>query len=193
MKNHSPYYDWFGVDYGSKLAGTTVICFLKNEKLVFVQSEKKKSADVMIEKFVKSNQYSSVFMDAPLSLPGVYTKHTGSKDFFYREADKILAAMSPMFLGGLTARAMRLKHTLDKIEFIETYPAHLFKEILKVPSYKMDLIEANKALKDLLPFSFDNPENWHQFDALGAWISGWRHHNEKSEIIGSKQEGEIVI
>ena len=34
-----------GIDYGSKLAGTTVICFEKNKQLHFLQSEKKKDAD----------------------------------------------------------------------------------------------------------------------------------------------------
>ena len=35
----------FGIDYGSKLAGTTVICFAHNKHLEFIQSEKKQDAD----------------------------------------------------------------------------------------------------------------------------------------------------
>ena len=101
-----------GIDYGSKMAGTTVIAYLKSGKLHFAQSQKKKDADLFVENWVAQHQPRAIFLDAPLSLPGVYTEPEAYDDYFYRAGDRLLRAMSPMFLGGLTARAMRLSRRL---------------------------------------------------------------------------------
>ena len=68
-----------------------------------------------------------IFIDAPLSLPGIYWLGNGFRDHFFRQCDKEMNAMSPMFLGGLTARAMRLKAELKSTgcKIIETYPRML--------------------------------------------------------------------
>ena len=95
-----------GIDYGAKLAGTTAICFEQSGQLKIWQSEKKKDADKFVQESIKQLQPTTVFIDAPLSLPLAYFGE--GENYFYRECDKILKGMSPMFLGGLTARAMRL-------------------------------------------------------------------------------------
>lgn len=93
-----------GVDYGSKLAGTTVITFLSQNQLVTYQSPKGKNADDWLKNLLSTQKIGTIYIDAPLSLPSAYC---GKGDnFHYRKADQMLHAMSPMFLGGLTARAI---------------------------------------------------------------------------------------
>ncbi|MEM6380094.1 MAG: DUF429 domain-containing protein, partial [Bacteroidota bacterium] len=131
-----------GIDYGSKMAGTTVIAFARADgKIEFYQSEKKKDADKMIETWLMEHSIKLVFIDAPLSLPKVYQKPTASGNYFYRKADAELRAMSPMFLGGLTARAMRLKAVLSEeaCQLFEVYPGQLAKHLeLPKEKYKKD-------------------------------------------------------
>ena len=43
---------WIGIDYGSKLAGTTVICYKKEGRLQLLQSEKKSDADAFVSQFI---------------------------------------------------------------------------------------------------------------------------------------------
>lgn len=118
-----------GIDYGSKLAGTTVLCWEQDGQLHYQQSEKKKDADQWLIQLIQELSPPEVFIDAPLSLPAAY--HGKGEDFFYRDCDRELRAMSPMFLGGLTARAMKLRHLLSpqQIVFQETYPAELVRNL----------------------------------------------------------------
>ena len=192
---------WAGVDYGSKLAGTTVVAWFDGDGIIFQQSIKKKDADRFLRDWAGNHTPDTLYLDAPLSLPGVYTNPAVFDDYFYRDADKQLKAMSPMFLGGLTARAMRLKQTLRSIpcKTIEVYPGHLSKLIGLDPlRYKKDksyLATATTHLMEQLnAFKLSSPpENWHQFDALLAFYSGYRHQNETSEIYGSEAEGQIIV
>jgi len=188
--------NWVGIDYGSKLAGTTVICFLKNNKIHFLQSEKKKDADAFIKQFLSDNDYTQVFLDAPLSLPGAYFGK--GEDYFYRQCDKETNAMSPMFLGGLTARAMRLEAEVPQCNFHESYPGYLIRKELdyaelydKKSTYNSRL---HNQLKKDYKIAFNRlPQNWHQLDALCCWLSGLRNRNMKSIAIGNKVEGQIII
>lgn len=191
-----------GIDYGAKLAGTTALCYLKEGQLQLEQSEKKKDADAFLIEHLNAIKPKCVFIDAPLSLPMVYSKAQEEADFFYRKADRLTKAMSPMFLGGLTARAMRLKHQLSKqeITFYETYPAYLVREVLEKPvtynkKKKETLIAFWTLLKSYLPFENieANPQNWHQVDAVLAWWSGWRYLNKQSFILGEEKEGQIIV
>src|SRR5215212_2962102 len=97
-----------GVDYGSKLAGTTAIAVLEGNTITVHQSLKKQDADLFLTGLLKKYRPSVVGFDAPLSLPGVYRGMKDKNDYFYRTADRELTCMSPMFLGGLTARAIKL-------------------------------------------------------------------------------------
>lgn len=188
--------EWIGVDYGSKLAGTTVICYESSSGLSFLQSEKKKDADAFISKFLAENSRAQVFLDAPLSLPSAYFEK--GSDFFYRDCDKQTKAMSPMFLGGLTARAMKLRHRHKEHEFFESYPAFLIKDelgysdlYLKKSKYSADL---HRKLADDFNLSFmDEPQNWHQLDALCCWLIGMRYQNKACVILGDPDEGLIYV
>ncbi len=188
----------FGIDYGSKLAGTTVICFDQSSCLHFIQSEKKKDADAMVLENSSMRQPTLVALDAPLSLPPAYFDK--GDDFFYRICDRKLKAMSPMFLGGLTARAMRLQSALTKqqIPVIETYPAQVVKELLANTGFYQKKSKDIKPFIDLLnivlPYPFvDPPDNWHQIDAALAWWAGFRYLTNKAIPYGETSEGIIWI
>jgi predicted nuclease with RNAse H fold len=188
----------FGIDYGSKLAGTTVICFDLEGHLHVVQSEKKKDADAMILERSLALRPQLIALDAPLSLPPAYFDL--GDDFFYRTCDRELRAMSPMFLGGLTARAMRIQKILqgEGIAVIETYPAQFVKELLdKTPLYQKKSKELKgflHLLSSRLPYPLANQaQNWHQVDAILAWYSGYRFIQKKAIPYGEKAEGLIWI
>lgn len=186
-----------GIDFGSKLAGTTVLAWFDGHKVQLLQSAKGQDADALLEKWVTDKQISRVFMDAPLSLPGVYNGE--GSDYFYRAGDRELGAMSPLFLGGLTARAMRLAAGWRRagVEVYEAYPGALWKEIGdKALRYKKELahlpdclhlLQRNWAV--LLP----EPANWHQFDAMLALTTAVRHQEGMVKTHGNPQEGSIYV
>ena len=182
-----------GIDYGSKLAGTTVICFEKNSQLHFLQSEKKQDADIFLRKNILELKPSKIFMDAQLSLQGVYQKN--GDDYFYLKCDREVNAMSPMFLGGLTARAMKIRASFPEIPFYEIYPAHLVRILFSDnPFYKKDLNSFSQILESQLPVGLSaHPCNWHQVDAVLAWFSGWRFKNNTAIIFGEENEGIICV
>jgi hypothetical protein len=39
----------------------------------------------------------------------------------------------------------------------------------------------------------DNPKNWHEFDALLAWIGGYRSFHQNNVLYGEAQEGLIYV
>jgi predicted nuclease with RNAse H fold len=187
-----------GVDFGAKIAGTTAICYSSENELLISQTEKNEDADAFILNLVKSKKVATLFIDAPLSLPQAYFGKGG--DYMFRKADRQLKAMSPMFLGGLTARAMQLKHFLKEhhVECYETYPKYIalhylgdyymhYKKDKQIPNFLL-------GLSKLLPYPFKNePNNWHQVDAALAWYSGNRHLQKKSISFGDSNEGIIII
>ncbi len=187
----------FGIDYGSKLAGTTAICYEEENFLHVVQSEKKKSADDFVEKWILEKQPEKVFIDAPLSLPASYFGK--GDDYFYRKCDKAVQGMSPMFLGGLTARALQLRSKLEssKRTFYEIYPAHLLRILFPTQSFKKGnsgLQDIWELLKPQIPVSVNSiPENRHQLDAFLAWYSGWRYLKGKAIFFGIEEEGLIWV
>lgn len=191
-----------GIDFGSQLAGTTVIAFLEDKGLSFLQSAKKKPADDFILEWVEKKRPGLIGIDAPLSLPGVYRFEEGYQDYHFREADRLLSAMSPLFLGGLTARAMQLKALLSSrfaVQVVEVYPAHLIK-ILNVPAahYKSSLLEIKNVaahLQTISPFTFHQEQllSWHHIDALLALWSTWRFQQGSSLHFGNREEGLIIV
>lgn len=195
-------YQFIGIDYGSKLAGTTVVAFTNDRNVVnFKTSEKKKDADKFLIKIVEEIQPEFVFLDAPLSLPGVYTNPEKFDDYFYRKGDKILKGMSPMFLGGLTARAMRLKQQFENkgIKVLEIYPAiHAQRMALKTYNYKKQLQyipDIIAILQHNLPLKVDwkSIKTWHQVDALLAYYAGFRYMKGDAESFGEEAEGMIWV
>lgn len=188
-----------GVDFGSRYAGTTVVCFEKEGKLFFLQSIKGEDSDALIIEITKKMKIDTLYIDAPLSVPSAY-RNVGH-NYHYRQCDLELGAMSPMFLGGLTARACHLKFLLSQnnISVHEVYPTALVKRLNDVSSFynkksKASLTNFVDAFLPLSPFQPNIPPvNWHHVDSWLAWYSGWRHINNIHTIFGSDDEGYIIV
>ena len=193
--------NWIGIDYGSKLAGTTVIAFLMENEVFFMQSPKGVDADEWLIQAIEELPNGLVCLDAPLSLPAVFRGMPG-EDYFYRQADRQTGAMSPMFLGGLTARAMRLTQLLKErsIEVCETYPGYLARNVvgLNTARYKKDDTYLEAAVEKLYLHGMRSvcktlPTNWHQFDALLALYSASRVVQGHALSFGTSEEGLIFV
>ncbi|MDZ4682547.1 MAG: DUF429 domain-containing protein [Saprospiraceae bacterium] len=188
-----------GIDYGAKLAGTTAVAWIQDGSLQFVSSSKGKDADAFLLSWAKEYQPARLFLDAPLSLPGKYRGLADCDDYFYRLADKELHAMSPMFLGGLTARAMKLTACLqaEGAEVIETYPGHLARLLdlaaLGYKKNKANLPTVAAALSRLLSCTIPDLPDWHHIDAVLALLSGSRHQQGIAHTFGRVEEGVIVV
>ena len=194
--------NWVGIDYGSKIAGTTVACYAQRGGVCVAQSEKKKDADEFLKHQVAEIKPTFIFLDAPLSLPNVYAKGqlaTATDDYFYRACDRQLGAMSPMFLGGLTARAMKLATHWQQqgVKVCETYPAALAAHWqLKTMDYKGDIAAIAPVvafLQTQIPMVVRQEDftNWHRVDALLAFVSGYRFMGDSHICLGDAGEGQI--
>lgn len=197
-----------GIDYGSKTSGNTVICHHDDQVIHFYEADKK-DADLFIIDWITKCQavqnrpmLTTVFLDAPLSLPAVYQSIVGFSNYHYRQCDVALKAMSPMFLGGLTARAMELKQRLQEkmnVETHEVYPKALAQTLLSDHYHKRLTTNEMEALCRILSKVIpelclaEYPKTQHQFDALLAWVSGYRFLNQQHLIFGDIQEGIIIV
>ncbi len=193
----------FGIDFGSKRSGNTVIAAFRDMRVDFLDTEKGVDADAFILNAVDHYKPDIIFLDAPLSLPGRYCNISGCECYNFRHADVELKAMSPMFLGGLTARAIAIK---DKcvamgIEVFETYPkAQATKYDLKKRGYKGNKL-ALKLCADLVAESV-HPDirlckkeiiTWHHLDALLALISAMCYLQGHGKVFGKPEEGLIYV
>jgi predicted nuclease with RNAse H fold len=186
-----------GIDYGARQAGTTVACFYLNGSWHLEQVEKKKDADQFLMKLAASLSPAKIYIDAPLSLPEVYRKNQFSPedDFHYRACDRETGAMSPLFMGGLTARAIRLKTIWEQsgIAVMETYPAQLINILSLKLFYKKELEKFREEFSCIhrdLPSQF---KNWHQVDAFLAWFSGYRCSLGHNKTYGNTNEGVTLV
>lgn len=194
---------FIGVDYGSKDSGNTVICYKHGEDMGFKETAKNSDPDPVIIGEAEKMKAEYIFLDAPLSLPKVYyDKSDKERDYFYRKCDRDLGAMSPMFIGGLTARAIRLRQQLEEKGFIvkEVYPSALA-ELLDLYHHGyqektinilrcMDVIASQFHLYNLRE---EEMPTWHHFDALLALISGGRYLQGVAEGYGNSGEGMIYV
>ena len=189
-----------GIDYGAKLAGTTVIAYFDglDPEIKLFQSPKKACADTFVIQTLSELTTTTIGLDAPLSLPGVYVGKDGFNDYHYRKCDLQAKAMSPMFLGGLTARAMKLKSQID-CEIIEVYPKQVaLHHGLIDAGYKSTVQSISNCIDTLFnnyTFPFHRPkcENWHQFDAVLAMIATYRYRNNAADSFGDENEGMIYF
>lgn len=194
----------FGIDYGSKLSGNTVISVLNANKIYFLDVQKGADADEFIYKAAKHFTPEIIFLDAPLSLPGRYTGKGTNSDYHFRLADKALSAMSPMFLGGLTARAIQLKDRLERdvaTTVYETYPkaiAHNY----ALKDYgnkkrKSNLIACRNNLREKLNpkvlIDCQEIKTWHHLDALLALYGAMRFVMGQAITYGDEEEGMIYV
>lgn len=193
----------FGIDYGSKLTGNTVIAIFQKMKIIFLDVDKGIDADAFILNATEYFSPSKIFIDAPLTLPGVYSKIKGCKDFHFRKADLDLGAMSPMFLGGFAARAMELKVALEEknATVYETYPRIMASRLnLKTKGYKGSVLglkdcrsEVVRHFSSSIQIPVHEISSWHHLDALLALMSALNHIQGEGEVFGLKEEGLIYI
>ncbi len=188
-----------GIDYGNKYAGTTVICYNSRHKIKFVQSSKNADADSFLLNELAYLNPDLIMIDAPLSLPGVYWLGSEYRDHFFRSCDRELKAMSPMFLGGLTARAISLIKKMNGTEVRETYPRKLV-DILQLPvavykNDKQDLGSFAEQLNRISDVKFNEAQitSWHHVDAFLALLSGLRYLNKDDQRYGIPEEGIIIV
>lgn len=188
-----------GIDFGSKLAGTTVVAFEENGCLRFLASQKKQDADEMIHSLARELSPSLIAIDAPLSLPGVYTGLSGCDNHFYRHCDMQTKAMSPMFLGGLTARAMKLSQQVGELgtTVIEVYPVNTGRD-LRLDEYgyrtkKADLTGMLERLLAQMELTCLDPApiTAHHIDALLAYHTGRKYQRGDATATGLAAEGLI--
>ena len=188
-----------GIDYGNKYAGTTVICYNSRHKIKFVQSSKNADADSFLLNELAYLHPDLIMLDAPLSLPGVYWLGSDYKDHFFRSCDHELKAMSPMFLGGLTARAISLIKKMNGTEVKETYPRKLV-DILHLPDAqyrhsKQDLGPFTEQLQTISGVQFNAAQisSWHHVDAFLAFLSGLRYLEKNNQEYGIPEEGVVIV
>ena len=190
-----------GIDYGKKLNGTTVLCSYDEQNVQWYAAAKQQDADQFLKDQIAALQPRKLFIDAPLSLPGIYWLGKPCTDYFYREADKAVKGMSPMFLGALTARAIKFKDAMVElgISCYEAYPAGLAKEWqLKALGYKgtkEHIKPVSQQIQNQTGISV-NPENlkdWHHVDALLALCSGLRYEKNQHVTFGNPEEGEVIV
>jgi len=188
-----------GIDYGSKLSGLTAMAILDQGEIKVLQSKKNSDADRFILEHLAPGKPELLCVDAPLSLPSVYTNPAGGADYFYRQCDRELHAMSPMFLGGLTARAIKLKNQIETLgtKVWETYPSaiaimynmHGYKKTTEsIPTCLEFLFDIAPELKTTFPI-----ENWHAFDALLCLWTAINISKQTAASYGDPNEGLIYV
>jgi len=189
-----------GIDLGSKLAGTTAVCIGNTEGKIHsvLQSKRKADADLFLVDIIKKSVVEMIFIDAPLSLPGVYAHPNNYNDYFFRICDREIGAMSPMFLGGLTARAMKLKGEWNQqdIAVYEVWPSKLAELVgISREIYKTSVENIPEVLSVLSKhsgkFPSDSIDTWHKFDSCLAYYSGIRYLTGKALKFGNQDEGII--
>lgn len=189
-----------GIDFGSKMAGTTVIAVAGKTTIRLFSSRKNEDADSFLSVLVKEKGIEELFIDAPLSLPGVYRGILSGNDYFFRESDRVLKAMSPMFLGALTARAMKLCSQWKDagIQCREVYPPAfaLRMDWIKKGYKKEDesRIELQEFLTDIIGLPLPHElSTWHEVDALIALAIGKLLIQGKAKSAGNSEEGLIYF
>jgi uncharacterized protein len=191
-----------GIDFGSKLSGNTAvwISYEKDTPLGLHRTSKNQNADEFLLDLLLENHVEMAYIDAPLSLPIYYRQPEKNPEFFYRKSDKILGAMSPMFLGGLTARAMKLGLTLKEngVMSTEVYPSALQKQLFPHwKEYKKEkefISEYQNEIQKLIPSPIPIlSKDWHEIDGLLALLTGIRHQAGIAIPHGDEEEGLIWV
>lgn len=190
-----------GINYGYKYSGTTVICYNTYHEVRFILSSKNSDADGFIMNEILHIDPDIILIDAPLSLPGVYKHTNGYVDYFFRKCDSEMKASSPMFMGGLTARAIGLKKQLNDFGFqvFETYPRKML-ELMSLPVqiYKHGLADLEWMLDIFMKtvcitLNKKLITTWHHFDSLLAFFSGLRYVSQESRVFGKADEGLVYV
>lgn len=180
-----------GIDYGGRYTGTTALAACTLDQIFLTSCPKRTDADTWIGERLDDLQPRIIAIDAPLSLPsGVLD---GKGDFHLRIADRLCGAMSPMFLGGLTARAMAL-HTFWKGQalWVETYPSWMARARLGCKRTDHDEV-VNMIRTYWTGQPIPKLTDQHQVDALLALMAAEHVRTNTSWHYGDPREGVIVI
>jgi len=122
-----------------------------------------------------------------------------------REVDRELWATNhsvsaPMFLGGLTARAIKLQSLWEKdgLQCFETYPGHTSKTLgLSDLGYKKEKENLPVALQKIAEkhthLQWPEVNNWHAFDALLALLAALQYQAGAHSTVGDPEEGLIFL
>lgn len=194
----------FGIDYGSKLSGNTVISILKNTKIYFLDVDENVDADQFILNAARHFEPDVITLNAPLSLPGVYCQTDGCSNHQFRKADEELCTVSPMVIGGLTARAIELKAQIEK-----ELPTKVFETCSKAQAKnydlcnlgykknKMGLLTCRNVLSSKLNpnimFNCMDIKSWNHIDAFLALISSMRIVTGHALPFGDEKEGLVYV
>jgi len=196
-----------GDDLGAKRAGTTVGCVFDGAATLFERCARGGDADRFVLGLIERYAPQVVGIDAPLSFPAVYSERErrGEGDYFYRVADRQLGAMSPLFLGGLSARAIRLRDIAHAqgVTVIEVYPAAVLREIgqamtgLSKGECGRDRVKLDRAAETIARWG-DLPappqsESWHDVDSLAALTTVARYVAGRAKSFGEAREGLIYV
>jgi len=93
---------------------------------------------------------------------------------------------------------MKLKSLHPKCIFIETYPKALVQTFENHKEFYLKKEKINsKAITKIeqeIPFKLKQSiKSWHQFDAILAWLSGYRYSKNLHQTIGNPKEGLIIF
>lgn len=185
-----------GVDFGARNAGTTAVCWKLQGSFRFAHSADNEDADAWLEATIAELSPLAIYIDAPLSLPAAY--HGKGTDYFFRNADHRVRGMSPMFLGGLTARAMRMaaQWRASGIAVHEAYPAALIRhawESLGIEPRKAIPKHKLRIMAGMIIMPSPEPADRHEADAWLCWVIGHRHAKGEAISHGHPDEGIILI
>ncbi len=194
----------FGIDYESKLCGNTVVSILQNNRIYFMHVDEDVDADAFIVNAANHFKPQFIFINAPLSLPGVYLQKEGFTNHQFRIADSELSSVSPMIIGGLTARAMELKQNLESIEGVKVYEtcskAQAKNYELCEIGYKKNKLaligcrnHLNSKLSAKMFFNCQDVKTWHHLDSFLSLITAMRFTMGLALPYGDEKEGVIYV
>jgi predicted nuclease with RNAse H fold len=146
----------------------------------------------ILSKIVKCKP-TLIAVDAPLSLP--------KNKKFTRKADREMQKRGyPVFpprfrtMERLTVRAIKLTHKMrsEKFDVIEVHPASTRKAL------KMPTKEWSKIQEIFVSIGFEEDIKTrvltpHEIDAVTAALTGYLHLKQKTELVGDRIEGYIVV
>ena len=186
---------FLGIDLGARGSGNTAVCQRERGLFRFHRSTPGADGDAWLNTLVAQLAPVAIYIDAPLSLPGAYFGR--GHDHFFRSADRQAGGMSPMFLGGLTARAIHLAEAwrAQGIAVHEAYPSALIChswEFLHIPPGRAIPRHKLRLMAGMCLLPPPQPADRHEADAWLCWVIGHRHQRGEALTFGVPDEGVIL-
>lgn len=156
--------------------------------------------DEEILDYVRQYAPAIIVIDAPLSMPKGRTSLETRSNVHFRECDRVLARRHvkffPITLGPmrkLTARGIEIANLLRSSGYnvFEGYPGAA-QDILNIPRKGKGIAALANGLRSL-DIEFDDKASHDELDAITCAFVGIMHLKGRSELIGSKDEGQILL